>query len=140
MIASEGLPSMIALFMFDLTHYVIIHPVLCSTSLQHRAMKTPQKHPVEHQPSTSGSDDSISVKVKENRPQTPEVATVKQETTPERGHRRTRSNLTDTRNVLESAANGTVESPSKGRRRARDDNAVETEAIPKKKVCEWCSQ
>ena len=140
----------------DLPHYVLdrLFDNLCyyspRASSQHRAVKTPTKLAVEHQPSTSSSDDSISVKVKENRPQTPEVATVKQETTPERGNRRNRSNLTDTRNVLESTTNGSVESPvkgspskgspskgspSKGRRRARDDAPVEKEVVPKKKVC-----
>ena len=136
----------------DLPHYVLdrLFDNLCyyspRASLQHPAVKTPQKVAVdEHPPSASSSDESVNVKVKENRPQTPEVATVKQETTPERSHRRSRSNLTDSRNVLESTTNGSVESPgkgspgkgspSKGRRRARDDAPIEKEAIPKKKVC-----
>ena len=136
----------------DLPHCVLarLFDNLCyySPRLQNRAVKTLQKVAIEeHPPSASSSDESVNVKVKENRPQTPEDAIVKQETTPERSHRRSRSNLTDTRNVLESTTNGSVESPvkgspskgspGKGRRRAREDAPVEMEATPKKKVCDY---
>ena len=113
-----------------------------STMLQPRIVKgLPQKHTSEHHPSTSGSDDSLNVKVKENQPQSPppDVTANQDRKTLERGHRRTRSNLTDTRNVLantDAATNGhdKGDSPAKGRRRAHEDT-VEKDVIPKKKVC-----